>query len=141
MIKKLQAIVNPHYKIDFPPLPASHSLNSSSYAKSSTNTLPHPSLSNSSLLDVLKRCLLRNPKERLTIPELLNHRFLYPDKVSPPSNSFTSTLERSLASSKNSRPKVEIDESVLRQLIGEIRKVYSGKVEVGMDSRMGKVNE
>ncbi|XP_074613016.1 dual specificity protein kinase TTK-like isoform X1 [Acropora palmata] len=49
---KLQCIMDPSHQIDFPPINDVH------------------------LLDVIKGCLRRNPKERLTIPDLLDHPFL-----------------------------------------------------------------
>ena len=58
IMQKVRFVPDPNYAIKYPPLPkfgnASH------------------------LIDVLKRCLVRDPKERATIPELLNHPFLCP---------------------------------------------------------------
>ncbi|XP_020792807.2 dual specificity protein kinase Ttk isoform X2 [Boleophthalmus pectinirostris] len=51
-IAKLHAIIDPSHKIDF------------------------PNISEKDLLDVLKRCLVRNPKERISIAELLEHPYL-----------------------------------------------------------------
>jgi len=52
MIRKLQAITNPHYKIEYPPI------------------------DNPPLLDTMKQCLQFDPRQRPTIPELLRHPFL-----------------------------------------------------------------
>eukprot|EP01134_Creolimax_fragrantissima_P002884 CFRG2884T1 len=52
--QKINMIVNPDHKIVFKPL------------------------ANADLLDVLKRCLNRNPSKRLSIAELLDHPFLSP---------------------------------------------------------------
>ncbi|KAK3747844.1 hypothetical protein QZH41_015989, partial [Actinostola sp. cb2023] len=49
---KLQYIIDENYAIEFPPI------------------------NNLQLLDVLKGCLIRNPRERYTIPHLLTHPFL-----------------------------------------------------------------
>uniref|UniRef100_A0AAV2MBC7 Protein kinase domain-containing protein n=1 Tax=Knipowitschia caucasica TaxID=637954 RepID=A0AAV2MBC7_KNICA len=51
-IAKLQAIIDTSHKIDF------------------------PDISEHDLLDVLKRCLVRNPRERISIAELLEHPYL-----------------------------------------------------------------
>ncbi|TNN02960.1 hypothetical protein fugu_010447 [Takifugu bimaculatus] len=51
-IAKLQAIIDPSHEIDFPDIPEKD------------------------LLDVLKRCLIRNPRERICIAELLEHPYL-----------------------------------------------------------------
>ncbi|CAF96262.1 unnamed protein product, partial [Tetraodon nigroviridis] len=51
-IAKLQAIIDPSHKIEF------------------------PDISEKDLLDVLKRCLVRNPRERISIAELLDHPYL-----------------------------------------------------------------
>ncbi|QDZ24034.1 dual specificity protein kinase [Chloropicon primus] len=61
-IQKLHAITDPNHQIEF------------------------PSIQNQSLLDVMKRCLDRNPKTRIGIPELLDHLFLNPSQetVAPP---------------------------------------------------------
>ncbi|KAG7240613.1 hypothetical protein INR49_026668, partial [Caranx melampygus] len=59
-IAKLHAIIDPSHRIEF------------------------PDISEKDLLDVLKRCLVRNPKERISIAELLEHPYLRPEA---PSNS------------------------------------------------------
>ncbi|XP_044063780.1 dual specificity protein kinase Ttk isoform X2 [Siniperca chuatsi] len=51
-IAKLHAIIDPSHKIEF------------------------PDISEKDLLDVLKRCLVRNPRERISISELLEHPYL-----------------------------------------------------------------
>uniref|UniRef100_A0A3B5MGC9 Dual specificity protein kinase TTK n=1 Tax=Xiphophorus couchianus TaxID=32473 RepID=A0A3B5MGC9_9TELE len=51
-IAKLQAIIDPSHKIEF------------------------PDIAEKDLLDVLKRCLVRNPRERISIAELLEHQYL-----------------------------------------------------------------
>lgn len=52
LLQKIQAITNPKYEIEFKPLP------------------------DKLLVDVLKKCLKRNPKERASVEELLNHPYL-----------------------------------------------------------------
>ncbi|XP_053737209.1 dual specificity protein kinase Ttk [Synchiropus splendidus] len=52
-ITKLHAILDPSHIIDFPDIP------------------------DKDLLDVLKRCLVRNPRERVSIAELLEHPYLH----------------------------------------------------------------
>jgi serine/threonine protein kinase len=54
MIQKLQAIINPNYIIQFGPV------------------------DDPCAIEVLKSCLNRNPKQRMTIPQLLQHQFLRP---------------------------------------------------------------
>ncbi|XP_076006456.1 dual specificity protein kinase Ttk [Genypterus blacodes] len=51
-ITKLHAIIDPSHRIEF------------------------PDISEKDLLDVLKRCLVRNPRERISIAELLHHPYL-----------------------------------------------------------------
>ncbi|XP_017268616.1 dual specificity protein kinase Ttk [Kryptolebias marmoratus] len=67
-IAKLHAIIDPSHKISF------------------------PDIAEKDLLDVLKRCLVRNPRERISIAELLEHPYLQLKPQSspepePPSNS------------------------------------------------------
>uniref|UniRef100_A0A8C8DKI2 Dual specificity protein kinase TTK n=1 Tax=Oryzias sinensis TaxID=183150 RepID=A0A8C8DKI2_9TELE len=65
---KLHAIIDPSHKIEF------------------------PDISEKDLLDVLKRCLVRNPRERISIVELLDHPYLQlkpqasPEPAEHPSN-------------------------------------------------------
>ncbi|EDO30752.1 predicted protein [Nematostella vectensis] len=54
---KLQCIIDPNYAIEFPDIQNTH------------------------LLDVMKGCLARNPRERYTIQQLLNHPFLQSLKI------------------------------------------------------------
>jgi serine/threonine-protein kinase TTK/MPS1 len=57
-IQKLHAITDQNHQIEFPPI------------------------QNQPLLDVIKRCLDRNPKTRIGIPDLLDHLFLNPSQES-----------------------------------------------------------
>ncbi|XP_058250626.1 dual specificity protein kinase Ttk [Hemibagrus wyckioides] len=59
-IAKMHAIIDPSYDIDFPDIPEMD------------------------LVDVLKRCLVRNPKERISIVELLDHAYLQLQPQKPP---------------------------------------------------------
>ncbi|XP_026858578.2 dual specificity protein kinase Ttk isoform X1 [Electrophorus electricus] len=59
-ITKLHAIIDPSHEIDF------------------------PDISEKDLLDVLKRCLVRNPKERISIAELMDHPYLQLQPQPPP---------------------------------------------------------
>ena len=56
LIQKLQSIVDPKYEIEFLPIENPH------------------------LLDVMKKTLQRDPSARLSIPQLLQHSFLHPEK-------------------------------------------------------------
>ncbi|XP_056142922.1 dual specificity protein kinase Ttk [Lampris incognitus] len=73
-ITKLHAIVDPSHKIEF------------------------PNIAEGDLLDVLKRCLVRNPKERISIAELLEHPYLQllPQTPSEPEYPNNSDLKRIL---------------------------------------------
>lgn len=53
--------IDPSYAIEFPPLDSASA--------------------NPFLIETLRGCLRRDPKRRLTIPELLEHPFIQPDKV------------------------------------------------------------
>ncbi|KAJ3009824.1 UNVERIFIED_CONTAM: hypothetical protein HDU68_002469 [Siphonaria sp. JEL0065] len=57
IVQKLNAIVDPNFQISF------------------------PDVKDAALLQVLKSCLNRDPKARMTIPQLLEHPFLHPQSV------------------------------------------------------------
>ncbi|XP_030641199.1 dual specificity protein kinase Ttk [Chanos chanos] len=65
-ITKLHAIIDPSHEIEF------------------------PDIMEKDLLDVLKRCLVRNPKERISIAELLEHPYLQLQPQPPPEPVVTS---------------------------------------------------
>ncbi|XP_056137608.1 dual specificity protein kinase Ttk-like [Lampris incognitus] len=73
-ITKLCAIVDPSHEIEF------------------------PDIAEGDLLDVLKRCLVRNPKERISITELLEHPYLQlvPQTSSEPEYPNNGDLKRML---------------------------------------------
>ncbi|XP_066539226.1 dual specificity protein kinase Ttk isoform X2 [Hoplias malabaricus] len=71
-ITKLHAIIDPSHEIDFPDIPEKD------------------------LLDVLKRCLVRNPKERISIAELLDHPYLLLQPQKTPEPASNSDLKRIL---------------------------------------------
>ncbi|XP_022609169.1 dual specificity protein kinase TTK isoform X1 [Seriola dumerili] len=73
-ITKLHAIIDPSHKIEF------------------------PDISEKDLLDVLKRCLVRNPRERISIAELLEHPYLQmkPHAAPEPEAPCNSDLQRIL---------------------------------------------
>ena len=56
MIQKLHAITDPRHVIAFPPLP----------------------VDNPALIDLMQACLERNPKKRISVKEILTHKFLRP---------------------------------------------------------------
>ena len=76
-MQKMRAICNPNFPIQFPD---SHSVDPS-------------------LVDAIKCCLHRNPRDRATIPQLLKHPFLRPTGVAVSSAESSSSLSRSLAPS------------------------------------------
>uniref|UniRef100_A0A8D3CUG3 Ttk protein kinase n=1 Tax=Scophthalmus maximus TaxID=52904 RepID=A0A8D3CUG3_SCOMX len=63
-----------------------------------THKIEFPDISEKDLLDVLKRCLVRNPRERISIAELLEHSYLQlKPQVSPePEGPCNSDLKRIL---------------------------------------------
>ncbi|KAF7660444.1 hypothetical protein LDENG_00281880 [Lucifuga dentata] len=73
-IAKMHAITDPSYKIEF------------------------PDISEKDLQDVLKRCLVRNPRERISIAELLVHPYLQlqPQATPEPENPCNSDLKKIL---------------------------------------------
>ncbi|PWA32380.1 hypothetical protein CCH79_00012037 [Gambusia affinis] len=73
-IAKLQAIIDPSHKIEF------------------------PDIAEKDLLDVLKRCLVRNPRERISIAELLEHQYLQlkPQSSAEPERPSDNDLKRIL---------------------------------------------
>lgn len=62
LVQKLQCIVNQRYEIKFPPI------------------------KNPLLLDIMQKILRRVASERPTIPQLLDHQFLRPEKMMLPSS-------------------------------------------------------
>uniref|UniRef100_A0AAY4E7T1 Protein kinase domain-containing protein n=1 Tax=Denticeps clupeoides TaxID=299321 RepID=A0AAY4E7T1_9TELE len=75
-MSKLHAIIDPSHEIDF------------------------PNIAEQDLLDVLTRCLVRNPKERISIAELLEHPYLQiqPQQQPEPGRTFCHTLVLRIAS-------------------------------------------
>ncbi|CAJ1061976.1 dual specificity protein kinase Ttk [Xyrichtys novacula] len=73
-IAKLHAIIDPSHNIEF------------------------PDIAEKDLLDVLKRCLVRNPKERISIAELLEHPYLQlkPQAAPEPEPTCNTDLKRIL---------------------------------------------
>ncbi|XP_019748623.1 dual specificity protein kinase Ttk isoform X2 [Hippocampus comes] len=73
-ISKMHAIINPSHKIAF------------------------PDISEKDLLDVLKRCLVRNPRERISIVELLEHPYLQlkPQRSPEPEHPYNCDLKKIL---------------------------------------------
>ncbi|XP_062394314.1 dual specificity protein kinase Ttk [Sardina pilchardus] len=71
---KLHAIIDPNHEIDF------------------------PDIAEKDLLDVLKRCLVRNPKERISIAQLLDHSYLQlrPQQAPEPEKPCSDDLKRIL---------------------------------------------
>ncbi|KAJ3319174.1 Dual-specificity kinase, spindle pole body (SPB) duplication and spindle checkpoint function [Boothiomyces sp. JEL0866] len=61
LMQKIKCITNPEHIIPYPPLPSNLE-------------------NDQDVIDVLKGCLKYYPKDRSTIPELLNHPFLHPIK-------------------------------------------------------------
>jgi serine/threonine-protein kinase TTK/MPS1 len=59
MIPKIQKIIDPSYAIEFP------------------QTIDGSPL----LIDIMRSCLNRDPKRRPTIPQLIDHPFLHPDRL------------------------------------------------------------
>jgi serine/threonine protein kinase len=59
-IQKMHAIIDPTHAIEYPPL------------------------ANVALLDVMQRCLTRDPRHRATMAELLAHPFLRPEQAALP---------------------------------------------------------
>uniref|UniRef100_A0A8C1D4Q9 Ttk protein kinase n=1 Tax=Cyprinus carpio carpio TaxID=630221 RepID=A0A8C1D4Q9_CYPCA len=71
-ISKIHAIIDPSHEIDFPDVPEKD------------------------LLDVLKRCLVRNPRERISISELLDHPYLQLQPQPEPAEACAGDLKRIL---------------------------------------------
>uniref|UniRef100_A0A673KA88 Dual specificity protein kinase Ttk-like n=1 Tax=Sinocyclocheilus rhinocerous TaxID=307959 RepID=A0A673KA88_9TELE len=71
-ISKIHAIIDPTHEIDFPDIPEKD------------------------LLDVLKRCLVRNPRERISIAELLDHPYLQLQPAPEPAEACAGDLKRIL---------------------------------------------
>lgn len=76
--QKLAAIPDPGHKIEFPTTISRKSRKTSS----SNDTHTTEMVLEQDLLDVMQSCLQRDPKKRMTIPQLLEHPFLRPKQVS-----------------------------------------------------------
>lgn len=82
MIPKLQRIIDPN------------------------GVIAYPLVDNPYLLEVMKSCLQRDPKKRMTIPELLQHPFLNPDAImskfvqNPPTELVESIVEKIITALK-----------------------------------------
>lgn len=79
-IQKMHAIIDENHEIAFPPL------------------------SNPHLLDVIRRCLRRHPKSRITMQELLDHPFLHP----------------ALPDAKQHHDSIELSKDQLRELLQQV---------------------
>lgn len=84
-IQKMHAITDDRHSIEFPPL------------------------RNAALLDVIKRCLDRNPRTRITMAELLDHPFLAPTHMGTPAGT--------PAGAGGGAGRVELNEEQLRKLL------------------------
>ncbi|XP_067674581.1 dual specificity protein kinase TTK-like [Haliotis asinina] len=92
---KLQAITNPQHKIEF------------------------PDIANKNLLDVLKKCLTRDPKSRPTTEELLAHPYLMEEKEkSPAPLALTKAMKDALLQISNASPRSaqSLTQGLLQQL-------------------------
>jgi serine/threonine protein kinase len=69
-LQKLQAIVSPNFQIEY------------------------PKTKNRALIDVLKKCLVRDPKQRPSISELLEHKFLNPQTAQTPVRKMSSRPDK-----------------------------------------------
>ncbi|KAL6488866.1 hypothetical protein MHYP_G00026070 [Metynnis hypsauchen] len=99
-ITKLHAIIDPSHEIDFPDIPEKD------------------------LLDVLKRCLIRNPKERISIADLLDHPYLRLEPQKPPEQeTCNSDLKRIL----NELAALESPNSIARAASNLAKMCNSGK--------------
>uniref|UniRef100_A0AAR2KFP4 Protein kinase domain-containing protein n=1 Tax=Pygocentrus nattereri TaxID=42514 RepID=A0AAR2KFP4_PYGNA len=99
-ITKLHAIIDPSHEIDFPDIPEKD------------------------LLDVLKRCLIRNPKERISIADLLDHPYLRLQPQKPPEQeTCNSDLKRIL----NELAALESPNSIARAASNLAKMCNSGK--------------
>ncbi|WBW75417.1 dual specificity protein kinase Mph1 [Schizosaccharomyces osmophilus] len=82
MIQAIAAIPDERHQIQFPEIAVPPSAN----YETPHNVHPHGVVVGPDLMDVMKRCLQRDQKKRLTIPELLMHPFLNPVPSFPSHN-------------------------------------------------------
>ena len=102
-IQKLHAITDPNHEIDF------------------------PTIQNQSLLDVMRRCLDRNPKTRIGIPDLLDHVFLNPSQEAvAPTNLLTPEFLNSMLTQLSNMGQSSADISKLSQEL--CKQLASGNV-------------
>lgn len=97
-IQKLHAITDNNHEISFPAVPNPHAM------------------------DVMKRCLDRNPKERITIPQLLEHPYLHPETVATTNTENSISVEQlqhilsHFAQGLGDRSLSEVSQEILQQI-------------------------
>ena len=121
-IQKMHAIIDERHEIAFPPI------------------------ANPRLLDVIKRCLHRHPKQRITMEELLDHSFLHPETAgsnhagsNPQANSIElsrdqlRTLLQKVATSGANADVNMLSDQLFLQLVGSA----NGQIEGGAGGGAG----
>lgn len=97
-IQKLHAITDNSHEISFPAVPNPHAM------------------------DVMKRCLDRNPRKRITIPQLLEHPFLHPETVATTKTDNSISVEQlqhilsHFAQGLGDRSLSEVSQEILQQI-------------------------
>ncbi|XP_031432346.1 dual specificity protein kinase Ttk-like [Clupea harengus] len=111
---KLHAIIDPRFEINF------------------------PNMAEKDLLDVLKRCLVRNPRERISIAELLEHPYLQlQPQVPEPEKPCTDDLKRIL----NELAALQSPNSIARAVSNLAKMCNRGmKLDVAECAKMSRVN-
>ncbi len=121
-IQKMHAIIDEKHEIAFPPI------------------------ANPRLLDVIKRCLHRHPKQRMTMEELLEHPFLHPETAGANhagSNSQANSIELSRDQLRTLLQKVAtsganadvnmLSDQLFLQLVGSANGYAGGEAGAGTD--------
>jgi len=106
-IQKMHAIIDERHQIEFPPL------------------------ANDALLDVIKRCLDRNPRTRISMPELLAHPFLRPVMAATPSASGGGLATPNGSQRLPTTDSVELSKEQLHKLLLKVSQAGVSDAEVG----------
>ena len=108
-IQKMHAIIDENHQIEF------------------------PRIRNSYLLDVMQRCLDRNPKMRITMAELLDHPFLRPEQsLTTPDRSGPGNASGSWNPSAGLSGSIELSQEQLRKLLFKISKAGVSDADVSL---------
>ncbi|GBF89221.1 serine threonine kinase family [Raphidocelis subcapitata] len=108
---------------DLPFIPKMHAICDPRHA------IQYPPCSNPDVVDVIRRCLDRDPRTRITMQELLDHPFLHPNRprAAPPAALSTDHIRALLEQAAKAGASGSVDiEALTRQLMGQLGTAAGG---------------